>query len=33
VDGTGDSVVFIIEMKRVAANGFDIRYMVETVRF
>ena len=32
VDSTGDSVIFVIEMRRVAANGFDVRYMVETIR-
>jgi len=32
IDGTGSSMIFVIEMKRVAANGFDIRYMVEAVR-
>jgi len=32
IDGTGSSIIFVIEMKRVASNGFDIRYMVEAVR-
>ncbi|MCL2809758.1 MAG: DUF2259 domain-containing protein [Treponema sp.] len=32
IDADGNSLVFVIEMRRVAANGFDIRYMVETVR-
>jgi predicted secreted protein len=32
VDSSGNSLIFVIEMKRTAANGFDIRYMVETVR-
>jgi predicted secreted protein len=33
IDTAGNSIVFVIEMKRVAENGFDIRYMVEVVRF
>jgi len=32
IDANGNSVIFVIEMKRVAENGFDIRYMVEAVR-
>ena len=34
IDPTGRSLVFVIEMRRVAAtgSGFDIRYMVETLR-
>jgi predicted secreted protein len=32
IDSTGNSVIFVIEMRRVAENGFDIRYMVEAVR-
>jgi predicted secreted protein len=32
IDANGGSVIFVIEMRRVAANGFDIRYMVEAVR-
>jgi len=32
IDAAGSSVIFIIEMRRVADNGFDIRYMVEAVR-
>jgi len=32
IDTDGKSIIFVIEMKRVAENGFDIRYMVETVR-
>jgi len=32
IDAQGSSVIFVIEMKRAAANGFDIRYMVEAVR-
>ena len=32
IDANGGSLIFIIEMRRVAANGFDIRYMVEAVR-
>jgi len=31
-DMSGESLVFVIEMRRIAANGYDIRYMVETVR-
>jgi len=33
IDASGNSMIFVIEMKRVADNGFDIRYMVEAVRF
>lgn len=33
IDSTGNSLVFVIEMKRAAENGHDIRYMVEVVRF
>ena len=29
----GDSMIFVIEMKRHAAGGPDIRYMVEALRF
>ncbi|MCL2213747.1 MAG: DUF2259 domain-containing protein [Treponema sp.] len=32
IDSSGSSIVFIIEMRRAAENGFDIRYMAETVR-
>jgi predicted secreted protein len=32
IDANGGSIIFIIEMKRYAENGFDIRYMVEAVR-
>jgi predicted secreted protein len=32
IDANGGSVIFVIEMRRVVANGFDIRYMVEAVR-
>jgi len=32
VDSTGASIIFVIEMRRTAANGHDIRYMVEAVR-
>jgi len=32
IDENGSSVIFVIEMLRVAENGFDIRYMVEAVR-
>jgi predicted secreted protein len=33
IDSTGNSIIFVIEMKRVAENSFDIRYMVEAIRF
>jgi predicted secreted protein len=33
IDSSGESVIFVIEMRRVSENGFDIRYMVETLRF
>jgi len=33
IDTTGNSIIFVIEMKRTAENGFDTRYMVEVVRF
>jgi len=32
IDSGGGSIIFVIEMKRAAASGFDIRYMVEAVR-
>jgi predicted secreted protein len=32
IDTTGNSVIFVIEMRRIAENGVDIRYMVEAVR-
>jgi len=32
VDSSGSSVIFVIEMRRIAENGHDIRYMVEAVR-
>jgi len=32
IDPSGTSIIFVIEMKRVASNGFDIRYMVEAQR-
>jgi len=32
IDEKGSSVIFVIEMKRAAANGFSIRYMVEAIR-
>jgi predicted secreted protein len=32
IDANGGSVIFVIEMKRVAENGYDIRYMVEALR-
>ena len=28
----GGSIIFVIEMKKQAASGYDIRYMVETVK-
>jgi predicted secreted protein len=33
IDTAGNSIIFVIEMKRIAENGFDIRYMAEVVRF
>jgi predicted secreted protein len=33
INAGGDSLIFVIEMKRVADNGHDIRYMVEALRF
>jgi predicted secreted protein len=32
IDPRGESIIFIIEMKRVSDNGYDIRYMVEVQR-
>ena len=32
IDPSGSSIIFIIEMRRAAENGFDIRYMAEAVR-
>ena len=32
IDSTGNSMIVVIEMKRAAGNGHDIRYMVEAVR-
>lgn len=32
IDSTGRSMIFVIEMRRVAGASFDIRYMVEAVR-
>jgi len=32
INPAGNSVIFVIEMKRVAENGFDVRYMVEALR-
>ena len=32
IDSNGGSVIFVIEMKRAAENGYDIRYMVEALR-
>jgi predicted secreted protein len=33
IDPSGGSLIFVIEMKRETADGYDIRYMVETLRF
>ena len=32
IDARGESVIFVIETKRVAGDGYDIRYMVEALR-
>jgi len=32
IDPRGESIIFIIEMKRVSDSGYDIRYMVEVQR-
>jgi len=32
IDAAGSSIIFLIEMKRVVDDGFDIRYMVEAFR-
>nr|AGS51969.1 hypothetical protein [uncultured bacterium contig00003] len=32
IDPSGESIIFVIEMKRAAEDGFDIRYMVEAQR-
>ena len=32
IDPSGNSLIFVIEMRRTAATGFDIRYMIEAVR-
>ena len=32
IDAGGGSIIFVIEMKRAADSGHDIRYMVEAVR-
>jgi len=32
IDANGGSIIFVIEMKRVAENGVDIRYMIEAQR-
>jgi len=32
IDATESTIIFVIEMKRVADNGYDIRYMVEALR-
>jgi predicted secreted protein len=33
INAVGNSIVFVIEMKRIAENGFDTRYMVEVIKF
>jgi predicted secreted protein len=33
IDPSGGSLIFVIEMKRETDDGYDIRYMVETLRF
>jgi len=32
IDALGSSIIFVIEMKRIAENGYDIRYMIEAQR-
>ena len=32
IDPQGNSIIFVIEMKRIGEGGHDIRYMVETLR-
>jgi len=32
IDASGESIIFVIEMKRVAENSHDVRYMVEALR-
>jgi predicted secreted protein len=32
IDSRGESIIFVIEMKRIAEDGYDIRYMVEAQR-
>jgi len=32
IDSTGNSIIFVIEMRRFSVGGFDVRYMVEAVR-
>jgi predicted secreted protein len=32
IDAGGESIIFVIEMKRIADNGFDFRYMIEAQR-
>jgi len=32
IDAEGNSIIFVIEMRRHASNGYDTRYMIETVR-
>jgi predicted secreted protein len=32
IDAGGESIIFVIEMKRITEGGYDIRYMVEAQR-
>jgi len=32
IDAQGSSIIFVIEMKRIAETGYDIRYMIEAQR-
>ena len=32
IDAQGSSIIFVVEMKRIAENGYDIRYMIEAQR-
>jgi len=32
INSAGNSIIFVIEMKRIAENGYDIRYMVEALQ-
>jgi predicted secreted protein len=32
IDARGESLIFVIEMKRFAGDGYDFRYMVEALR-